>query len=79
LILVASLDSRTQESRVKTEASPYFSLVISSSEPQQSSSVVFSFNLLLPICQRTFTPVLLLQIAFINILVLLDSGGYGGE
>src|SRR5476651_1842685 len=47
LILAASSDSRakSQESRPKSLS---FSFFLSSSEPQQSSTVVFSFNLLLP-------------------------------
>src|ERR1700712_5192557 len=42
---------KSQETRTKPFS---FSFFLSSPEPQQSSTVVFSFNLLLPICQRTF-------------------------
>src|SRR5882757_121056 len=45
LILAASLDSRTQESRVRTEAPPIFSFVISSSESQQSSILLSSLSI----------------------------------
>jgi hypothetical protein len=45
LILVASLESITQESGIKTEAYPHFSFVIFPAEPQQSSILLSSLSI----------------------------------
>jgi len=75
MIVIQIKDSRSKDKRPKSFA---FSLFIFYPKSTTVSTVVFSFfQLLLPICQRTFTPEH--SCSFVNIQSFSGRGGCGGE